>query len=275
VVTRPQAAFRLNLGKPVAVKAVMNLRFTIVTALGLLGAVSVRADEKLPVLQAGTDVYSNVNVLNVSATDIYFTFNNGKGIANAKLKRLSPDLQKHFHYNPAVASTVEQKQALANVEYRAADHQAVDIYGPAATGPPDESRLRPPAVVHASDLTWSTDFNQALAQARADGKMVLLDFTGSDWCPWCIKFDHEVLASDPFATYARTKLELVLVDFPRAKPQDDALKQANRALANQYHVTGYPTLVLVNYTGNELGRQGGYLEGGPGAFISELEKFSR
>jgi thiol-disulfide isomerase/thioredoxin len=275
VVTRPQAAFRLNLGKPVAVKAVMNLRFTIVTALGLLGAVSVRADEKLPVLQAGTDVYSNVNVLSVSATDVYFTFNNGKGIANAKLKRLSPDLQKHFHYNPAVASTVEQKQALANVEYRAADHQAADIYGPAATGPPDESRLRPPAVVHASDLTWSTDFNQALAQARADGKMVLLDFTGSDWCPWCIKFDHEVLASDPFATYARNKLELVLVDFPRTKPQDDALKQANRALANQYHVTGYPTLVLVNYTGNELGRQGGYLEGGPGTFISELEKFSR
>ena len=96
----------------------MNLRFTIVTALGLLGAVSVRADEKLPVLQAGTDVYSNVNVLSVSATDVYFTFNNGKGMANAKLKRLSPDLQKHFHYNPAVASTVEQKQArpTSNIE---------------------------------------------------------------------------------------------------------------------------------------------------------------
>lgn len=252
----------------------MNLRFTIITALGLLGAMSVRADEKLPVLQAGTDVYSNVTVLSVSATDVYFTFNNGKGMANAKLKSLSPDLQKHFNYNPAVASTVEQKQALANVAYRAEDYQPADIYGPAASGPPDETRIRPPAVVHASDLTWSTDFSQTLAQARADNKMVLLDFTGSDWCPWCIRFDHEVLESDPFATYARNKLELVLVDFPRAKPQDDAVKQANRALANQYHVTGYPTLVLVNYAGNELGRQVGYLEGGPGAFIAELDKFS-
>ena len=95
----------------------MNLRFTIITALGLLGAVSVRADEQLPVLQAGTDIYSNVTVLSVSATDVYFTYNHGKGMANAKLKNLSPDLQKHFHYNPATASAVEQKQARANVEY--------------------------------------------------------------------------------------------------------------------------------------------------------------
>ncbi len=47
-----------------------------------------------------SDIYSNVTVLTVSATDVYFTYNNGKGMANAKLKSLSPDLQKHFHYNP-------------------------------------------------------------------------------------------------------------------------------------------------------------------------------
>jgi len=248
----------------------MNLRLTIITALGLLGAVSVWADEKLPVLKAGTDIYSNVNVLTVTATDVYFTYNNGKGMANARLKSLSPDLQKHFHYNPAKAGEVEQKQVQANAEY----HRAI-IHSPAAPPPPDESRTQLPAAAQASDLTWSTDFSRTLVQARADGKMVLLDFTGSDWCPWCIKFDHEVLDTDLFATYARNKLELVLVDFPRAKPQSDAVKQANRALASQYHVTGYPTYVLVNYAGNELGRQVGYAEGGPSAFISELETFSR
>jgi thioredoxin-related protein len=252
----------------------MNLHLTILVALGLSGAVSVWADEKLPMLQAGTDVYSNVTVLSVSATDVYFTYNNGKGMANAKLKNLAPDLQKHFHYNPAVASTMEQKQTRANFEYREADYQAADIYGPAASAPFDESRTRPLAVVHASDLNWSTDFSRTLAQARADGKMVLLDFTGSDWCPWCIKFDHEVLETDQFATYAQNKLELMLVDFPRAKLQDDALKQANKALGKKYNVDGYPTFVLVNYAGNELGRQVGYLEGGPSAFISKLEKFS-
>ena len=265
----------LNLGKQVAVKAGMTLRLTMIIALGLLGAVSVRADEQLPVLQAGTDTYSNVTVLSVSATDVYFTYNSGKGMANAKLKNLGPDLQKHFHYNPAIASTLEQKQAMANVAYRAADYQPADIYGPAATGPPDESRPRPPAVVHASDLTWSTDFAQILAQARAENKLVLLHFTGSDWCPWCIRFDQEVLDTDQFATYARNKLELVLVDFPHSKPQDDALKAANQALAKKYNVDGYPTFVLVNSAGNELGRQVGYRGGGPSAFISELDGFNR
>ena len=252
----------------------MNLRFTIIIAISLLVSASVRADEKLPVLQAGTAIYSNVTVLSVSATDVYFTYNNGKGLANVKLKSLSPDLKRHFHYNPDIARAVEQKQTLANIQYRQADYQAADIYGPAAT-PADESRIRTQTVAHASDLTWSTDFPRSLDQARADGKMVLLDFTGSDWCPWCIKFDREVLETDQFSTYAQNKLELVLVDFPRSKPQDDGLKQANRALADRYHVTGYPTFVLVNYAGNELGRQVGYRDGGPGAFITELESFSQ
>jgi thioredoxin-related protein len=247
----------------------MNLRLTILAVLGLLGALSVRADEKLPVLQIGNNVYSNVTVLTVTATDVYFTYNNGKGMANAKLKNLSPELRKHFHYNSVKAAETERKQVQANAEY----HVGL-VKARAASLPSDESRTQPPAVTHASDLNWGTDFNQALAQARADGKMVLLHFTGSDWCPWCIKFDHEVLDTDQFATYAQNKLELVLVDFPRTKPQDDALKQANRALADRYHVTGYPTFVLVNYAGNELGRQVGYASGGPSTFIAELDKFS-
>ena len=251
----------------------MNLRLAILAAFGLLNAVSIWADEQLPVLQSGTDIYSNVTVLSVSATDVYFTYNHGKGMANAKLKNLSPDLRKHFHYDPAVASAVEQRQQAANNQYRRIDYQPADIYGSAAA-PSDESRLRQRPVAQASDSTWSTDFSRSLDQARADGKTVLLDFTGSDWCPWCIKFDHEVLETAQFASYAQSKLELVLVDFPRTKPQDDALKQANRALADRYHVTGYPTFVLVNYAGNELGRQVGFHEGGPGAFIAELDKFS-
>jgi len=89
----------------------------MIAVLGLFGAVSVSADEKLPVLQAGTDIYSNVTVLSVSATDVYFTYNNGKGMANAKLKNLSPELQKHFHYNSTEASQVEEEQTLANAQY--------------------------------------------------------------------------------------------------------------------------------------------------------------
>jgi thiol-disulfide isomerase/thioredoxin len=242
----------------------MNMRLTIFTALGLLGAVSVWADEKLPMLKAGNGIYSNVTVLTITATDVYFTYNNGKGMANAKLKSLNPELQKHFHYNPVKASEAEQKQAAANTQYH---NQMVSR----ASSQP----LAGESLVQASGLTWSLDFPQALARAKAGNKMVLIDFTGSDWCPWCIKFDEDVLSTGKFAAYAEDKLVLVLADFPNHTAQSSVLKQANQALARRYNVSGYPTFVLVNYAGNELGRQVGYAKGGPSAFISELEKFSR
>ena len=127
----------------------------------------------------------------------------------------------------------------------------------------------------AADLTWNTDVPKALAQAKADKKMVLLDFTGSDWCGWCIKFDKEALSTDKFAAYAKAHLELVTLDFPNKKPQSDALKAANAALQKKYNVDGFPTFVLLNADGKELGRQVGYAPGGPDAFIAKLEGFSK
>ncbi|MDD5140673.1 MAG: thioredoxin family protein [Verrucomicrobiales bacterium] len=127
----------------------------------------------------------------------------------------------------------------------------------------------------AADLNWGTDLPKALAQAKAEKKMVLLDFTGSDWCGWCIKFDKETLSTDKFAEYAKTHLELVVVDFPNKKPQSDALKAANKALGEKYKANGYPTFVLLNADGKEIGRQVGYAPGGPEAFIAKLEKFSK
>lgn len=245
------------------------MRFKAFIMLGLVFTASVEADEQLPTLRVGGETYSNVFVTTITTTDIYFTYNHGRGMANAKLKSLSPELQNHFHYDPVKGSQTEKLQAQANAEY----YQKVK-HARAATTASHKNPSYARTVAHASDLNWTTDFSQALERARQEDKRVLLDFTGSDWCPWCIKFDHEVLSTDQFATYAQSKLELVRVDFPRTKPQDDALKQANQALAQRYNVSGYPTFVLVNYAGNELGRQSGYAAGGPRAFIARLEKFA-
>jgi protein disulfide-isomerase len=248
----------------------MRLRFFI--AVGLLVAMMGRADEKLPLLKDGSDVYSNVTVLSSTATDVYFTYDNGKndkGMANAKLKDLSPELQKYFHYSAAKAVAVQQKQAAANSQYYSL------ITGQPTAQPPDETRKQSAADEQASGLPWGTDLPGALNQARSDNKMVLLDFTGSDWCPWCIKFDHDVLSTGEFANYAKTKLVLVQLDFPRTKPQSDDLKQANAALAKKFNVNGYPTYILLNPSGDELGRQVGYREGGPDAFIAELDGFGK
>jgi thioredoxin-related protein len=126
-----------------------------------------------------------------------------------------------------------------------------------------------------SELPWAADLPTALGQAKAANKIVLLDFTGSDWCVWCMKFDDEVLSKPEFAAYARTKLELVLVDFPKTKNQSDALKKNNDELQTKFKVDGFPTYVALNADGKEIGRQVGYLSGGPQAFIAELEKFRK
>lgn len=124
-------------------------------------------------------------------------------------------------------------------------------------------------------LPWQTDVPKALMAAKSENKMVLLNFTGSDWCPACIRFDKEALGTDKFAAYAKEHLELVLLDFPENKPQDAGLKAANAALQKQYNIEGFPTYVLLNTDGKEIGRQLGYAEGGPEAFIAKLEGFRK
>jgi protein disulfide-isomerase len=238
-------------------------------AFGLIVAVwAARAGEKLPVLNTGSEVYSNVTVTTVTATDIYFTHSGGMG--NVKLSRLDPALQKHFGYNPTKAGEVEQRQAAANVQYHI---QAINQ--PVPRPPADESAAQPSSAGQTSELSWDTDLPAALNQARSENKMVLLDFTGSDWCGWCIKFDKDVLSTDKFAGYAKSKLVLVKLDYPRHKEQDAALKQSNEQLSKRFGVDGFPTFVLLNSADRELGRQVGYLKGGPDAFIAELDGFKQ
>jgi protein disulfide-isomerase len=127
----------------------------------------------------------------------------------------------------------------------------------------------------AAELNWTTDLAKAQAQARKENKLVLLDFTGSDWCPWCIKFEKEVLNTPEFVGYSKANLVPVLLDFPHTKAQIDALKQANKALKEKYHVGGFPTYVLLNASGKEVGRQVGYEAGGPKAFIAKIDGFKK
>lgn len=119
----------------------------------------------------------------------------------------------------------------------------------------------------AQELNWKTDFAQAKAAAAESKRFILLDFTGSDWCPWCIRMDREVLEKPVFADFAAKHLVLVMLDFPRSKPQPAAEKVQNVQLAQKFRIQGYPTYVLLDSTGNEVRRQEGYLPGGPVEFI--------
>ncbi|HTV42560.1 MAG TPA: thioredoxin family protein [Candidatus Sulfotelmatobacter sp.] len=126
-----------------------------------------------------------------------------------------------------------------------------------------------------SRLPWVAGLPEALEKAKSENKIILLDFTGSDWCVWCRKFDEDVLSQPEFVAYAKTNLVMVLLDFPHFTTQTDALKTNNAALQAEFKVIGFPTYVALNPAGQEIGRKEGYLEGGPKAFISKLEQIRR
>ena len=127
----------------------------------------------------------------------------------------------------------------------------------------------------ADGAVWLDNYEKALAQAKAENKAVLLDFTGSDWCSWCIKMVKDTLSQKEFADYAAKNLVLVEVDFPNTKILSEATKKQNADLQAKFGAKGYPTFVLVDKDGKELGKQVGYLAGGPSAFIAKLDGFKK
>ena len=122
----------------------------------------------------------------------------------------------------------------------------------------------------AAELQWLTDLPKAQAQAKTEKKLVLLDFTGSDWCGWCIRLNKEVFSTPEFTSFARTNLVLMEVDFPRAKKLPENVKNANEALLKKYGVEGFPTIIVLNGEGKKVGELG-YEAGGPKPFIQKLQ----
>jgi len=125
----------------------------------------------------------------------------------------------------------------------------------------------------ASAAEWLTNYAQALSQAKAQNKMVLMDFTGSDWCSWCIRLDREVFSLRDFKNYAAEKLILLKIDFPQGKALPAAEAAQNEKLRDHFRVEGFPTVIVLKPNGTKVGELN-YVEGGPKAFISAVEKIT-
>jgi protein disulfide-isomerase len=129
-------------------------------------------------------------------------------------------------------------------------------------------------------LTWYTDLNEASKISAKTNKPLMLFFTGSDWCGWCVRLQKEVFLTDDFKKWAADNVILVDVDFPKDKSkQSVALQNQNNLLALQYEVRGYPTVWFVaaagsagNYQYSKLG-QSGYMAGGPSVWTSNANGF--
>jgi uncharacterized protein YyaL (SSP411 family) len=128
------------------------------------------------------------------------------------------------------------------------------------------------AVSAARAAEWTEDYASAVAQAKKEHKMILLDFTGSDWCVWCHRTDKEVFDTRKFKDFADKKLVLVKVDFPKSRPMPDGVKAQNAKLQEKYGIEGYPTLVVLSPGEKVVFAQEGYKEGGPDAFLAQFPK---
>jgi protein disulfide-isomerase len=124
----------------------------------------------------------------------------------------------------------------------------------------------------ASAATWTEDYAAAVAQAKKEHKLVLLDFTGSDWCIWCQRTDKEVFETQKFKDFADQKLILVRLDFPQSHQQSDVIKAQNTKLQEKFGVEGFPTLVVLSSNEKVVFSQLGYKDGGPDAFIAQFPK---
>ncbi|GDY18117.1 hypothetical protein LBMAG55_14400 [Verrucomicrobiota bacterium] len=120
---------------------------------------------------------------------------------------------------------------------------------------------------------WLTDLEAAKKQAAAEKKDILVDFTGSDWCGWCIRLKKEVFDQPEFAE-ASKKFVLVELDFPRGKKQSPELKAKNEALSKQFAIAGFPTILLLDAQG-QVYAQTGYQEGGAKQYLAHLDTLSK
>lgn len=119
---------------------------------------------------------------------------------------------------------------------------------------------------------WLTDYEVAKKQATEENKTILMDFTGSDWCGFCIQLHEEVFSLPEFKDYAKENLVLLELDFPRGKRLSPDLVAQNEKLQEEFKVQGFPTILLLDGEGRPFGRTG-YQAGGPTAYIEHLSEF--
>jgi len=243
----------------------------VISATGLIAAlfasaIVAYAEVKLPTLQVGSEVYSNVTVWNKTATDIYFTHSRGMG--NAKLKSLDPEMQKVFGYDPAIAGETEKRQAEANAAYRlevqstqssvrstsantadsttstGAAGGAADIPVPSIHARSFRNRQAPALVVE----KWMTP------KPDYEGKFLLIDF----WATWCGPCRRSIPELN--ALHAKFKDRLVIVGLSD-ESEDDVRKMTSPKIEyfvaidpsgktrNEVEVRGIPHAILMDPKG--------------------------
>ncbi|MFM9873777.1 MAG: TlpA family protein disulfide reductase [Fimbriimonadaceae bacterium] len=119
---------------------------------------------------------------------------------------------------------------------------------------------------------WLTDFEKAKRYSSASGKPILANFTGSDWCPFCLRLKREVFDTDLFKDWAFDHVVLFEADYPRKKVLPAKLMEQNEFLVREYSIGGYPSILFLSGQGDLLGKSGFLETGGPVYWTKVAEK---
>ena len=118
---------------------------------------------------------------------------------------------------------------------------------------------------------WTTSYEEAIAKSKETDRPILMNFTGSDWCSFCLKLKKEVFGTKTFNQWASESVVLLEVDFPQNNPQTDSLRRQNSQLQAKYRVPGFPTVLFIDSEGEVLGRSG-YIRGGVDQWIVRAQQ---
>ena len=133
-------------------------------------------------------------------------------------------------------------------------HEQADAAAPATNAPP-------------------INLDAAVAQAAAEHKIVLLDFTGSDWCEPCMQLHKDVFSKPEFESYAQSNLVFLTVDFPAKYRLSPEASATNDWLSEKFDIEGFPTVIALDGKGNKIYQQTGLgTENDPKGWIAMLEK---
>lgn len=111
-------------------------------------------------------------------------------------------------------------------------------------------------IIAAGGLTWFTSYTSALEDAKERESIIIVNFTGSDWCEWCHKLEADVFDKDVFHKWAEKNATLLYLDFPQKKELSEQQVNHNQVLAQVYGVQGFPTILILDDKGRLIGRSG-------------------
>lgn len=119
-----------------------------------------------------------------------------------------------------------------------------------------------------------TNFEIAKSQSKINNKPILLVFSGSDWCSWCVKLDHEVFSTPEFKAWAADNVIMMIADFPSVKQLPAEIAEQNEKLRKTYNITGFPSVLLLDAEGKLIAHTG-YQRGGAENYIAHLKSLMK